>query len=99
MEFLSESFLVAFAGIVVIDLLLAGDNAVVLSLASGTVAAARRRRFMLQAVAGAVAVRAMAAVAVIPFLAIPGMLLFSGAALLWIAYRLLVPRQLRHSRE
>jgi YjbE family integral membrane protein len=84
MEFLS-----ALAAIVVIDLVLAGDNAIVIALAARNLPRELQRRAIVWGTLGAIAVRASLTVGVLWLLAIPGLSLAGGALLAWIAYRLL----------
>jgi YjbE family integral membrane protein len=84
MEFLS-----ALAAIVVIDLVLAGDNAIVIALAARNLPKAHQRRAIVWGTLGAIAVRASLTVGVLWLLAIPGLSVAGGALLAWIAYRLL----------
>jgi YjbE family integral membrane protein len=79
----------ALAAIVVIDLVLAGDNAIVIALAARNLPKALQRRAIVWGTVGAIAVRASLTVGVLWLLAIPGLSLAGGAALAWIAYRLL----------
>jgi YjbE family integral membrane protein len=85
----SPEFWSALAAIVVIDLVLAGDNAIVIALASRKLPKALQRRAILWGTVGAVAVRASLTVAVLWLLEIPGLMLAGGILLAWIAYRLL----------
>lgn len=87
----SSSFFAALLAIVVIDIVLAGDNAIVIALAARSLPAALRKRAIVWGAAGAVGVRSLMTVIVVWLLHIPGLLLAGGLALLWIAYRLLVP--------
>ncbi|HEY5897261.1 MAG TPA: TerC family protein [Burkholderiales bacterium] len=82
-------FLAALAAIIAIDLVLAGDNAIVIALAARNLPTELRRRAVLWGTAGAVAVRASLTVGVLWLLQIPGLMLMGGAILVWIAYRLL----------
>jgi YjbE family integral membrane protein len=82
-------FLSALAAIVVIDLVLAGDNAIVIALAARQLPPALQRRAVVWGTLGAVAVRASLTVAVLWLLQVPGLMLAGGALLAWIAYRLL----------
>ena len=82
-------FLSALAAIIVIDLVLAGDNAIVIALAARTLPKALQRRAIVWGSLGAVAVRATLTVAVLWLLDIPGLMLAGGLLLVWIAYRLL----------
>jgi YjbE family integral membrane protein len=78
----------ALLAIVVIDLVLAGDNALVIGLAARNVPAAMQRRVILWGTFGAIAVRVLLTSAVVWLLRIPGFLLVGGLALAWIGYRL-----------
>lgn len=91
MEILSIDFLYALAAIVVIDLVLAGDNAIVIALAARHVPRELRRRTIVWGTIGAIAVRSTLTIVVVWLLKIPGLMLAGGLMLLWIAYRLLVP--------
>lgn len=91
MELLSTEFLAALAAIVVIDLVLAGDNAIVIALAARNLQPQLRKRAVLWGTAGAIGMRAAMTVIVVWLLKIPGLMLFGGLMLVWIAYRLLVP--------
>ena len=78
----------ALAAIIVIDIVLAGDNAIVIGLAARNVPAALRRRVILWGTAGAVIVRVALTGIVVWLLKIPGFLLVGGLALIWIAWKL-----------
>jgi YjbE family integral membrane protein len=90
MDLFSSQFLWALAAIVVIDLVLAGDNAIVIGLAARRLPPALRRRAIVWGTAGAVGVRTIMTLAVVWLLQIPGLLAVGGALLIWIAYRLLL---------
>jgi len=89
MEVFSMEFLSALAAIVVIDLVLAGDNAIVIALAARNLPQRLRRKAIVWGTFGAVAVRTTMTLAVVWLLKIPGLLLAGGALLIWIAYKLL----------
>ncbi len=91
MEFLSPAWLSALAAIVLIDIVLAGDNAIVIALAARSLPPQLRRRAIVWGTVGAVAVRSAMTVAVVWLLQIPGLMLAGGLGLVWIAYKLLVP--------
>ena len=78
----------ALAAIVVIDLVLAGDNALVIGLAARNVPAAMQRRVILWGTAGAIGVRILLTSVVVWLLEMPGFLVAGGLALTWIGYRL-----------
>jgi len=85
------AFLSALLAIVVIDLVLAGDNAIVIALAARGLPAHLQKRAIVWGAAGAVAVRSLMTVIVVWLLQIPGLLVAGGVMLLWIAYKLLLP--------
>ena len=85
----SPEFLSALLAIVVIDLVLAGDNAIVIALAARNLPKNLQRRAVLWGTVGAVVVRASLTVGVLWLLQVPGLMLAGGALLMWIAYRLL----------
>jgi YjbE family integral membrane protein len=91
MEFLSPAWLSALAAIVLIDLVLAGDNAIVIALAARGLPPHLQRRAIIWGTVGAIAVRALMTMAVVWLLKIPGLMLVGGIGLVWIAYRLIVP--------
>ena len=91
MDLFSTQFLSALLAIVVIDLVLAGDNAIVIALAARNLPAELRRRAIVWGTAGAIAVRAVMSLGVVALLRIPGLQAAGGLFLVWIAYRLLVP--------
>src|SRR6185436_11496247 len=93
MEILSAEFFSALLAIVIIDLVLAGDNAIVIALAARSLPPQLRTRAVVWGTAGAIAVRAVMTLVVVWLLMIPGLLFVGGLALVWIAYRLLVPKK------
>ena len=90
MEFMSPPWWSALLAIVLIDLVLAGDNAIVIALAARNLPPKLRRRAIIWGTIGAILVRTLMTIAVVWLLKIPGLLLLGGLGLLWIAYRLLV---------
>lgn len=91
MELLSPEFLSALAAIVVIDLVLAGDNAIVIALVARSLPKHLQRRTIFWGTFGAVAVRSAMTLIVVWLLKIPGLLLAGGLLLIWIAYKLIAP--------
>jgi YjbE family integral membrane protein len=85
----TPDFWSALLAIVVIDLVLAGDNAIVIALAARDLPKDLQRRAVLWGTAGAVVVRASLTIVVLWLLEIPGLMLAGGLLLTWIAYRLL----------
>ena len=86
-----SQFLSALLAIIMIDIVLAGDNAIVIALAARDLPAQLQRRAILWGAAGAIVVRSLMTMIVVWLLNIPGLLLAGGAMLIWIAYRLLRP--------
>jgi YjbE family integral membrane protein len=78
--------------IVVIDLALSGDNALVIGMAARDLPAEQRRRAIVLGGVGAVLLRIAAAVAVTLLLAIPFLQAAAALVLLFIAYRLVRPK-------
>lgn len=91
MEVFSPQFFSALAAIVVIDLVLAGDNAIVIALAARNVPAHLQTRAIAWGTIGAIIVRSLMTVVVVWLLQIPGLLFAGGLILVWIAYKLLLP--------
>lgn len=87
----ASEFASALLAIIVIDIVLAGDNAIVIALAARALPAHLQRRAILWGAVGAIGVRSLMTVIVVWLLQIPGLLLAGGAMLVWIAYRLLLP--------
>jgi len=83
-----EGGLFALAQVLMIDIVLAGDNAVVIGLAAARVPKAMRKKVIFWGLIAAVVLRiAMAAVAV-QLLAIIGLTLAGGILLLWVCWRM-----------
>jgi YjbE family integral membrane protein len=91
LELFSLEFFSALAAIVVIDLVLAGDNAIVIALAARNVPPHLQRRAMVFGAGTAVVLRSAMTMAAVWLLQIPGLLFAGGALLVWIAYKLLLP--------
>ena len=88
-----SGFITALLSIVVIDLVLAGDNAIVIALAARNLPKRYQKKAILWGTVGAIVVRASMTVAVVWLLKVPGLLLLGGAALVWIAYKLLADNE------
>ncbi|NML42719.1 TerC family protein [Ramlibacter sp. G-1-2-2] len=89
MEFLSADWWSALAAIVLIDLVLAGDNAIVIALAARNLPKDLQKKAIVWGTMGAIVVRTLMTVGVVWLLQVPGLMLVGGLGLLWIAYRLL----------
>ncbi|MDE8349488.1 MAG: TerC family protein [Acidocella sp.] len=73
--------------VLVIDLVLAGDNAVVIGLAVNGLPKAQRRRAILAGIAGATVIRILFALVAVKMLAIIGLTLAGGILLLWVVWK------------
>lgn len=93
MEILSTPFLMALLTIIAIDLVLAGDNALVIGLAARSVPQHLQRRVILWGTAGAIAIRIALTLGIVWLLKIPGLMLAGGLLLLPVAYKLMNPAQ------
>jgi YjbE family integral membrane protein len=89
MELFSTPWWSALLAIVLIDLVLAGDNAIVIALAARNLPQHLQKKAIMWGTVGAIAVRSMMTLVVVWLLKIPGLMLVSGLGLVWIAYKLL----------
>ena len=80
--------LVALVQVIMIDVALAGDNALVVGLAASQVARENRARVIFWGVAGAVLLRVVFAAVAVDVFAIVGMTLAGGLLLLWVCWKL-----------
>lgn len=90
-SFLAPDFWGAVLQIIMIDLVLSGDNAVVIALACRNLPPEQRRRGILWGVAGAVVLRVALTMAAALVMNLPWLKLAGGLLLLWIGVKLLVP--------
>jgi len=87
-EFLSQAAVAAFFQVIMIDLVLAGDNAVVIGLAAAGLSEQLRRRAILVGIVAATLMRIGFALIAVRLLAIIGLLLAGGILLLWVALKM-----------
>jgi YjbE family integral membrane protein len=99
MEFFSAEFFSALLSIIVIDLVLAGDNAIVIGLAARNLPKEQQKKAIIWGTVGAIIIRAAATLVVVWLLELPGLHLVGGILLIWIAYKLLVDDQDEHNIE
>lgn len=88
MEFLSAPWWSALLAIILIDLVLAGDNAIVIALAARSLPKEHQKKAIIWGTVGAITVRTIMTLIVVWLLKIPGLMLVGGLGLLWIAYKL-----------
>ncbi|MFD2637746.1 TerC family protein [Piscibacillus salipiscarius] len=93
MDFFTVEFFTALISIILIDLVLAGDNAVVIALASRNLPKHLQKRAIIWGTAGAIFIRIIATIFVVWLLKVPGLLLIGGVVLVWIAYKLLTEEE------
>ncbi|MFC5519807.1 TerC family protein [Polaromonas jejuensis] len=89
MELFSTPWWSALLAIILIDLVLAGDNAIVIALAARNLPPPLQKKAIFWGAAGAIVVRSAMTVGVVWLLKVPGLMLVGGLGLLWIAYKLL----------
>ncbi len=97
MEFFSPAWFSALGAIILIDLVLAGDNAIVIALAARALPSHLQRKAILWGTVGAIGMRTLMTLAVVWLLKIPGLMLVGGLGLLWIAYGLLATGDSAHT--
>lgn len=95
-EILTLTFLTQLITIVVIDLVLAGDNAIVIGMAARKLPQDQRKKVIIWGTAGAVILRILCTILIVWLLKIPGLLLIGGIILLWISYNLLADNSDSH---
>ena len=91
LDIFSTGFLSALLAIVLIDLVLAGDNALIIGLVARNLPKESQNKVIFWGTFGAIAIRAFMAIIVVYILAVPGFMLVGGLALVWIARKLLTP--------
>lgn len=89
--FMTPEFWVAVGQIIMIDILLGGDNAVVIALACRKLPPAQRTQGILWGTAGAIVLRVILIFFALTLLAIPFLKLVGAILLLWIGVKLLAP--------
>jgi YjbE family integral membrane protein len=89
MEIFSTPWWSALAAIILIDLVLAGDNAIVIALAARSLPPRLQKQAIVWGTIGAVVVRSAMTIGVVWLLRVPGLMLAGGLGLVWIAYKLL----------
>lgn len=97
MEFLSTQFIFALLSIIVIDLVLAGDNAIVIGMAARTLPKEIQTKAIVYGTMAAVVIRVALTLAVSWLLQIPFLLAMGGLVLIWISYGLLVDQSQAHA--
>jgi len=97
MEILTAAGLTALLQVIAIDLVLAGDNAVVIGLAAAGLEPTQRKKAILVGILAATVLRIIFATVAVHLLAIIGLLLAGGLLLLWVCWKMW--RELRGGHE
>jgi len=95
-QLLAPGVFAAFLQVMMIDLVLAGDNAIVIGLAAAGLPTAQRNKAILIGIIAATGLRIVFASVTVYLLAIVGLLLAGGILLLWVCWKMW--RELHHSR-
>jgi YjbE family integral membrane protein len=90
-QFMHADFWIAVGQIIMIDILLGGDNAVVIALACRKLPPAQRTKGILWGTAGAIILRVVLIFFALTLLAIPYLKIVGAVLLLWIGVKLLTP--------
>ena len=90
MDFLTPQFLLAALQIIYINILLSGDNAVVIALACRDLPPKQRRWGIIWGAAGAIVLRIVLTIFAVTLLELPWLKVVGGVLLLWIGIKLLV---------
>ena len=96
-NFLAPGVLTAFIQVILIDLVLSGDNAIIIGLAAAGLPADQRNRAIMLGIGAATLLRVAFAAVTTQLLAIVGLLLAGGLLLLWVCWRMW--RELRISEN
>jgi YjbE family integral membrane protein len=95
MDFLTPEAITAFFEILMIDIVLAGDNAIVVGALAAGLPADQRKKVIMIGVLAALVLRIIFALMVSQLLGIVGLVLAGGLLLLFVAWKMF--RELRHS--
>jgi YjbE family integral membrane protein len=93
----SPSALAAFGQVLMIDIMLAGDNAIVVGALAAGLPADQRRKVILIGIIAALVLRIIFALLVTQLMQIVGLVLAGGVLLLWVSWKMY--REIRHSGE
>ncbi|MGO4129274.1 TerC family protein [Inquilinus sp. YAF38] len=98
-DWLSLAELTALVQVVIIDVALAGDNAIVVGMAAAGLAAEERRRAILWGIVAATVLRIVFALFTTQLLQIVGLLFAGGILLLWVCWKLWREIRADHAAE
>src|ERR671912_5375 len=89
MEFMTGEWFGRLLGVLVVNLILSGDNAVVIAMAARTLEGANRKKAIIWGAAGAVVLRLLFAGVITLLLEVPLLQVVGGLLLVWIAWKLI----------
>jgi YjbE family integral membrane protein len=89
MEFMTGEWFGRLLGVLVVNLILSGDNAVVIAMAARTLEGANRKKAIFWGAAGAVILRLLFAGVITLLLEVPLLQVVGGLLLVWIAWKLI----------
>lgn len=89
MELFSPEFFQALLAIIVMDLVLGGDNAIVIGMAARNLPKQQQKKVIFIGTGGAILIRTLATLVAVYLLKIPGLMFAGGLLLVWMAYKLL----------
>ncbi|MEG0675041.1 MAG: TerC family protein [Comamonas sp.] len=97
LDFLTHTpFWIALGQIIIIDILLGGDNAVVIALACRKLPPEQRRKGIIYGTAGAIVLRVILIAFAMTLLALPALKLIGALLLVWIGIKLIAPDEEGH---
>ncbi|MGW9229669.1 TerC family protein [Pseudorhizobium sp. NPDC055634] len=98
-EIFSQEVITAFLQVIMIDLVLAGDNAIVIGLAAAGLPKEQRNKAILIGIIAATLLRIVFAGATTQLLQIVGLLLAGGVLLLWVCWKMWRELRTTHAEE
>src|SRR5690242_14635690 len=99
LELISSQHLTALFQVIMIDLVLAGDNAIVIGLAAAGLPEGQRKKAILVGILAATALRIGFASVTVQLLQIIGLLLAGGILLLWVCWKMWRELQVSHAHQ
>ncbi len=93
LDFFTGEFISGLLAIIMIDLVLAGDNAILIGLAARKLPKEQQKKVIIWGAVGAIVIRIIATLLVVVLLEVPGLHLIGGLLLVWIAYKLLIDEE------
>ena len=85
---IDQSTIAAYVEVITINLVLSGDNVIVIGMAAAGLAADLRQKAIFAGIAAATVIRVVFAVIAVELLAIPGITLLGGVLLLWVCWNM-----------